>query len=287
MADLLDDRLRGYGATWRETHDTEPAVSYAALDRPRPRPTWIALGAAAVALVCIGGGVLLAGGPERGSAKPSDAATSNVGPVDLEGTWRVTALTVGKAHPRLDLYRGEVQVEFRDGTVSGTDGCNEVGGSYTTDVDGAALAFEGLRTTLTGCVNAAPLLSNLARARTVEGDGDERYFRAANGLLIIALWRVPADGALPDYPGGRIWIPAANGENGYVDKALEARVTGSYIRTREEALDLVRRRHSWTYSGVRMSVYAADGVTRVGVQNFAGPGNGPREGSEVTPPTAP
>jgi len=113
----------------------------------------LVLGVIAAALALSG----CAGGPGAQGPEPGETG----GTVDVIGVW---------GDPDAS---GEPSLEFaEDGTVSGTDGCNQLGGQYA--VEGDTVTFSGMHTTLMACEGVDAWLGGAATA-AVDGESMTVY----------------------------------------------------------------------------------------------------------------
>jgi heat shock protein HslJ len=81
---------------------------------------------------------------KQGAVQPPAAS-----PVTLTGTWKLSAFRVDDVLTSA-LADTEAKLTFNeDGTVTGTSGCNEFGGSYT--VEGDQITFKDIVSTLMAC----------------------------------------------------------------------------------------------------------------------------------------
>lgn len=116
-----------------------------------------------------GGGT---GGSTNGSGSPAAVLTEDF----VVGTW-------GDPDDADDPY-----LEFaKDGTVSGSDGCNRLVGTWTIEDD--AVVFSELATTLMACPGVNTWLSAAATAVIEPDDDDELAFLNAEGVPIGTLDR--------------------------------------------------------------------------------------------------
>ncbi|MFG1620655.1 META domain-containing protein [Kribbella sp. NPDC049227] len=164
--------------------------------RQAQRRTWIASGAAAVAVAAIAVvGFNLAGkdAPSQSpvaagttSATPSAKVQSQLSPQSVAGTWRPVEMdglkTLKAARPE-----DPVLVLLPDGTWNGSDGCNGLQGTYTIGQRGEFTATVGPQR-MVGCENV-PHTGVLKTARRVALDADTLRFFAADGRQLASYAR--------------------------------------------------------------------------------------------------
>ncbi|HET7355534.1 MAG TPA: META domain-containing protein [Nocardioidaceae bacterium] len=175
----------------------------------RRRRTVLVAAAASAAVVAVTVGTALLPGtgttPQRAAA-PADTSVSpapagaSATDISLNGTWTVRALIGHDGQSVLPAsYAHRVQLTFREGTMSGTTGCNDVFGTYVQSGDrGRDLVFPRaqLGSTLVGCRDEPPLVARLLDVRHVSGSGDVRYLHAANWMIVAELRSAgPSDSA--------------------------------------------------------------------------------------------
>lgn len=89
-------------------------------------------------------------------------------------------------------YADKVRMTFQNGEMTGTTGCNDVGGPYEQSGNqGQDLVFPRaqLGSTLALCRDDPPLVTRLLEVRHVSGSGDVRYLHAANWMIVAELRR--------------------------------------------------------------------------------------------------
>jgi heat shock protein HslJ len=197
----LEDDLRGTferaAATVPEAAGlTERATTGA---RRAQRRTWIASGVAAVAVAAVAVvGFGLAGSHNQptqpaqppvagGQAPVAERATPQVlSAQTVSGTWRPLEITGVKS---LKAARPEdpVLTLRPDGTWVGSDGCNELQGTYTIGQRGAFTATSGPQHMM-GCDNV-PHTGVLKAAKRVAVDGDTLRFFGADGRQLASYAR--------------------------------------------------------------------------------------------------
>jgi heat shock protein HslJ len=154
--DELDTMLHAAGERWRASHtdavdvaperlgdgvvDIEPGPPPPA--RARRRTWWAAAASAAAAVLVAVLAVVLA----RAGADGDHTAASDGGP--LAGTWNATTLTDAGAATRLVA---PITVTLTDHEISGTDGCNHLGGPVR--VSGDTIVIGDLASTAMGCID--------------------------------------------------------------------------------------------------------------------------------------
>ena len=99
--------------------------------------------------------VLAAGGVLAGCASSSGSG-AELSPTDVAGEW-----AQGDSEPRVYLELAA------DGGLTGSDGCNQLTGSW--EVDGTEVAFSDLAATMMACEDVDTWLSG-AESATVSGD---------------------------------------------------------------------------------------------------------------------
>lgn len=131
------------------------------------------------------------GGGTRDTGSPKDSGPKDSGRIPtlteefVVGTW-------GDPDDADDPY-----LEFaEDGTVTGSDGCNDLAGTWT--IEEEAIVFSELATTLVQCAGVNTWLSAAATAVVEPDDDDELAFLNGEGVPIGTLDR---DG--PDYDDDR------------------------------------------------------------------------------------
>jgi heat shock protein HslJ len=162
--------------------------------RQAQRRTWIASGAAAVAVAAIAVvGFNLAGrdAPSQppvaaDTAAATPAAKVQLSPQTVAGTWRPVEMdglkTLKAARPE-----DPVLVLVPDGTWTGSDGCNGLQGTYTIGQRGEFTATVGPQH-MVGCENV-PHTGVLKTARRVALDADTLRFFAPDGRQLASYAR--------------------------------------------------------------------------------------------------
>lgn len=197
----LEDDLRGTferaAATVPEAAGlTERATTGA---RRAQRRTWIASGAAAVAVAAIAVvGFGLAGSHNQptqpaqppvagGQAPAAERATPQILTAQtVSGTWRPLEIT-GVKSLRAARPQDPVLTLRPDGTWVGSDGCNGLQGTYTIGQRGAFSATSGPQHMI-GCDNV-PHTGVLTSAKRVAVDGDTLQFFGADGRQLASYAR--------------------------------------------------------------------------------------------------
>ncbi|GAB3263965.1 hypothetical protein GCM10027456_46520 [Kineosporia babensis] len=96
----------------------------------------------------------------------------------IAGTWYPQEIAGYTVDPlNADSY-AEAYLEFSDGKVVGSDGCNQVRGTYRLEADGA-FELEQLTSTRMACANV-PHHTVMDRATRVEVDGQSLIFGATD-----------------------------------------------------------------------------------------------------------
>ncbi|WP_328991266.1 META domain-containing protein [Kribbella sp. NBC_01245] len=165
----------------------------------RERKTWAAAGAAVVAVAAVAvvgvamqrepDGPPVAGQPaavQTSSATTTASATAPATVSGVSGTWfplRMTGFTgLRKARPQQPMLTFAA-----DGTWTGSDGCNSLGGTYTIGAGGQFSATVGDQR-LAGCDNV-PHTGVLMETRKVVGDKISLRFLGADGLELASYVR--------------------------------------------------------------------------------------------------
>lgn len=174
-------------------------VSRAETQVRRERRTWAAAGAAvvAVAAVAVVGVVMqrepegppVAGPPAAGQTSGATTTASATAPATaagVTGTWfplRMTGFNgLKKARPQQPVL-----TFANDGTWTGSDGCNSLGGTYTLGAGGQFSATIGDQR-LAGCDNV-PHTGVLMATRKLVGDKTSLRFLGADGLEVASYVR--------------------------------------------------------------------------------------------------
>ncbi|MEV0800592.1 META domain-containing protein [Kribbella sp. NPDC050281] len=162
--------------------------------RQAQRRTWIASGAAAVAVAAIAVVGFNLAGREAPSQLPVAAdtaaatptATVQLSPQTVAGTWRPVEMdglkTLKAARPE-----DPVLVLLPDGTWNGSDGCNGLQGTYTIGQRGEFAATVGPQR-MVGCENV-PHTGVLKTAKRVALDADTLRFFATDGRQLASYAR--------------------------------------------------------------------------------------------------
>jgi heat shock protein HslJ len=133
---------------------------------------------------------------DRSPAQPQtipDSSSSTTTPspparsIDLEGRWIVVALVRKSGRPAPTRYHHlRFHVEFRDGRVRASDGCNQLSGGYA--IDGDHLRLKHATVTLRGCLpRPAPFFERLSDVTSVARDQGGTYLEDADGNVVIAM----------------------------------------------------------------------------------------------------
>ncbi len=110
-----------------------------------PATRWVAVGVVVFATTLLGAcGNTSATGPDDG---PRPASPSE--PLGLDGREFVSQSVLEGGQERALVDGTRVRLDFRDGTLNASAGCNAIGGAYA--VDGATLVLEALSMTEIGC----------------------------------------------------------------------------------------------------------------------------------------
>ena len=120
---------------------------------------------------------------------------------DLSGTsWKVTDVNNGKQAVVSVLQGSSLTLSFsRDGTVSGSAGCNQFSGKF--NADGEKVIFQPLASTRKACTPAGLMeqetafLRALQSSATVRMEADRLELRDGNGALMVGAVRTAAAGA--------------------------------------------------------------------------------------------
>lgn len=194
----LEDDLRGTferaAASVPQSADlTERAATGA---RRAQRRTWMATGAAAVAVAAVAVvGFGLAGSHNQPTQAPVAGSSPSVTPTNavraagaqtVAGTWRPQQLAGFKT---LQTARPDdpVLVFKPNGTWTGSDGCNSLQGTYTIGQQGAFTATSGPQHMI-GCENV-PHTAVLTAAKRVEVSEDTLRFFGADGAQLASYAR--------------------------------------------------------------------------------------------------
>lgn len=123
--------------------------------------------------------------------------------IDIEGGWKVTALTADDGTSALTgPLADDMYLTFENGSVSGGDGCNGINGKYTQTGDrGQDLTFGSSLSSTTKYCGAPPLYARLFDVRHVSEAGGKLQLQAANWMIIAQLQRVSGY-AGPKQPSG-------------------------------------------------------------------------------------
>ena len=159
------------------------------------RRTWIASGAAAAAIAVVAGiGFTLNHGgtsspppaPAASNPAPATTAATVTSAQALAGTWRpvklsgFTALKLGRPDDPTLTFR-------TDGTWTGSDGCNSIGGTFTIGQRGE-FTSHAMGQRLIGCDNV-PHTAVLAAARRITADPATLQFYAGDGRQVATYAR--------------------------------------------------------------------------------------------------
>lgn len=127
------------------------------------------------------------GGP--GEAEPAPSA--------VEGTtWELVA--AASQHPDGPLPEVNVQLRLEDGSVSGSDGCNRVIGSYT--LDGDVISFGELAGTMMACPEPPDAMERAARyVASLQSGATVEVVEAGDGADATTLVLTTNDGATLRY----------------------------------------------------------------------------------------
>lgn len=135
-----------------------------------------------------------------GEFDPASVTAGNVAPESpeepLEGDWLVVSLvgTDGRTLLTGRYATGEKRMilNFTDGQLAGTTGCNSVFGTYINSARDLTFPHDRLGGTLVGCSDEPPLVQRLLAVRHISGTGNVRYLHADSWMIIAKLDRVPA-----------------------------------------------------------------------------------------------
>lgn len=114
------------------------------------------------------------------------SACNFISPTDpLDGTsWYVSAI-----HDSPVLEKPILSVEFKDGTVGGSSGCNSYSGDYT--IRGNNISIESIAMTLMACMDMAVMeqestfLENLENAQTFTLSENQLVIFGADGKSLV------------------------------------------------------------------------------------------------------
>jgi copper homeostasis protein (lipoprotein) len=130
---------------------------------------------------------------------------------DLFGTtWEVTGVNNGKQAVASVLQGSSLTLSFaRDGTVSGSAGCNRYSGKFT--ADGEKVTLQPLASTRKMCPQPPKLMEQetaflraLQGAATARVEGDQLELRDAQGALLVSASQAAAAGPKPGTLGLRL-----------------------------------------------------------------------------------
>jgi heat shock protein HslJ len=132
------------------------------------------------------------------SADGSTLLTYDPTSTDLEGTsWQATSINNGKGAVVSQAGTESVTAIFgTDGTVSGSGGCNQYSGTFTTG-DGNTLSFGPIAATEMACAEAerneieANYFAALPNVTTYEVEADRLTLRDATGAMQVTYVRAP------------------------------------------------------------------------------------------------
>lgn len=116
---------------------------------------------------------------------------------ELSGSaWLVTGLNNGRQAVVSTLAGAELTMEFADGTISGSAGCNSFTSSY--EASGSSLTIGAVAATKKLCAEPAGVMDQeaqflqaLATAATYRVEGDKLEIRTADGALAVSATRAP------------------------------------------------------------------------------------------------
>ena len=148
----------------------------------RRRRTWLASGLAVVAMGAVGVVIAVAapdGKETAGVASPSSSASTQTLTGALIGTWRPVDI-VGFDNSTIPHPSPPVVTFTTRGQWMGSDGCNEIGGTYSASEDGTITVDTSRPQTAMGC-NNVPNRAVLGRAARFTIDHRRLTFYAADG----------------------------------------------------------------------------------------------------------
>ena len=157
--ELMDARLRAAGERWREQQaesSVVPDVPVQELAPKRPphrtRFAWLAT-AAAVVVVAVGAGLLIANRGSSPKPAPVEAGTSGL----YDRTWQLQRIIDRQGNQPAVAGRPTVRFE-RSGQMTGNNGCNGFGGPVT--VSAASIRITGdISFTANGCIGPGDAFS--------------------------------------------------------------------------------------------------------------------------------
>ena len=102
----------------------------------------------------------------------------------------------------------DITLEFAEGMVSGSDGCNGYGATYTMDGDSLTFNTEGFMSTMMACEESimdigAAFLTALQNSKTFSLDGDRLTIATDNGALTFERAMAASTGAKPSLENTR------------------------------------------------------------------------------------
>jgi hypothetical protein len=161
----------------------------------RRRRTLLASGLATATMAAVGLAIAVTAPSENetaGVSTPSSSASTQTQTEALIGTWRpvdIVGFDSSKLPP-LGVMATEWDITFTgDGRWQGTDGCNEIGGTYTASDNGPISVDTSGPQTLIGCSHI-PNAVVLGRAARFAIDGRSLTFYAAAGQRLGTYERV-------------------------------------------------------------------------------------------------
>ncbi len=109
----------------------------------------------------------------------------------VDGTWKLISYGPA-ANPVPAVTDVETSIEFKDGQVNGSVGCNSFGGGYK--VDGDTITFEQMMSTLMFCEGPVgdqetTTLNVMNESTTFTLDGDTLTITSADGSSVVVLAR--------------------------------------------------------------------------------------------------
>jgi heat shock protein HslJ len=158
---------------------------------------------AAAALVAACGGASVSPGS---TASPPPSGGAGTGPAGLDGRVFISSQVTVDGRPHGLVPGTQIRLEFRDGRIGASAGCNRLGGRYR--LDGDALVVTDAAVTEMGCDPARHaqdewLFGLLGRGPLVRLDGDELTLRLDTTVITFLDRRVVE----PDLPlVGTEWV---------------------------------------------------------------------------------
>ena len=114
----------------------------------------------------------------------------NSEPINLEGSsWKLESYVNNLGHSVSPVSNTKMNLEFKDGRISGSSGCNSYFAKYT--LEGKSLTFGLIGATKMHCTNPAVMeqettfLSSLALIKTFKVEGNKLKLIDGNGKVLL------------------------------------------------------------------------------------------------------